>query len=322
MKKYSLVLFLLLLTITIHNKTEAGYWFSTILEKVSFQTFHKKQEEVFVPIIITQKTETNIIAPVNLEQETYLNNFLKRLNIFNKNNNHETCGIERGGIAFSINSKDGSGEKCGAKTVFSGFGQYFKKGVLGGGYVNPMLEKGMQNKAASVEKCKKSNVAKEYGEKCFGSYDLNSEGSVYVQSQLIHWQHEGELNNQNCVPIYLDNCDSIGEENYRKILDSIENINNSGKVKLKVISSNPQNNCNMFAHPVVIGSLVEEINKEDLQKVLKMRQNPKQILLFTRGGSGTNEKLEEIEKTNIPNSFYSYDSGKEYETVNRCTYHN
>ena len=92
-------------------------------------------------------------------------------------------------------------------------------------------------------------------------------------------------------------------------------------MKLKVLLSNPQNDCGLFSHSAVMGALIEEINEKDLQKVINMRQNPQQLLLFTRGGKGTDENLQKIENLNIPNSFYSYDSGKEYEIINRCTYH-
>ncbi len=340
MKKYLLVLFLFFSISTIYQTTEAGTFFTTILERI---TLHRDSSENYFnfpiifrkTVVVTHTEEIPIIQPgapnsdynenTKKAEETYLNRLIEKLNLFQKNSesnfSSSDCEIPKGGIAFSINSKDGNGEQCGAKTVFSGFNQYFKKGVFGGGYVNPMLEKDMKNKNASVQNCKKQSVAAEYGEKCFANYDLNSEGFTYIQTQLIHWQHEGEINNQKCVPIYLDNCDSIGKENYKKILDSIENLNNSGKVKLKVLLSNPQNDCGLFSHSAVMGALIEEINEKDLQKVINMRQNPQQLLLFTRGGKGTNENLQKIENLNIPNSFYSYDSGKEYEIINRCTYH-
>ncbi len=336
------------------NQVKAGGYFSDILEKITWNTqqenksfffakfFSFQNRTILIPNQAQEGEELNNVTPSqtlitqNINTETTIqtqnpSSISKLLEMLrpkkeivqqgNSTNSFSDCQIPKGKIAFSINSKDGSGEQCGANVVFSGYEQYFKKGVFGGGYVNPMLEKGKLDKNASVGNCARKDVAEEYGEQCFTSYDMTSPGFVHVQTQLIHWQHEGELNNQKCVPIYLDNCDSIGIDNYRKILDSIERLNNSGNVKLKVLISSPQNDCNLFQHPAVVGALVEEIDNQNLQKVVQMRTNPQQVLLFTRGGKGTNEKLKEIESLKIPNSAYSYDSGKEYEMVNSCTYH-
>lgn len=69
-----------------------------------------------------------------------------------------------------------------------------------------------------------------------------------------------------------------------------------------------------------MGAFVEEISPSDAQKVSKMRNKPEQILLFARGGTGSNQKLKQIESLKIPNSAYSYDQGGEYQNVVDCTY--
>ena len=82
----------------------------------------------------------------------------------------------------------------------------------------------------------------------------------------------------------------------------------------------PQIDCNFFSHPAVVGAFIEEISTSDAKKVDAMRNKPEQILLFARGGTGSNEKLKLIQNLGIKNSGYSYDSGAEYSKVHDCTY--
>lgn len=237
------------------------------------------------------------------------------------------CDIPNGPVAFNIGGENGNGVSCNAQTVFVGFKQNLKSGVFGGGYVNPMLEKGMDKPGASVGNCKNPQTAQEYDEKCFTDY-ASGEARAYVQEQLIHWQNEGGRVGQKCVPVYLDNCDSIGSKNYKTILDSIELLNNSGQVKLKVINPNPQiSACNFLSHPAVVGALAEldENNGYDtVRRVSAMRNNSEQILIVTRGGRGTDANLREASTANISNVSYSFDvtgnSSSEYKKIYNCTY--
>jgi hypothetical protein len=238
------------------------------------------------------------------------------------------CGIPRGPIAFNIGAENGNGVQCDAKTVFVGFKQNLPSGKFGGGYVNPMLEKGKTASGASVENCANPQTANEYGEKCFANY-TSGEGQSYMQAQLLHWQEEGQKVGQKCVPIYVDNCDSIGSQNYKSILDSIEQLNNSGQVKLKVINPNPQNSGrNFLSHPAVIGALAELDEKngpETARQVANLRNKPEQLLIVTRGGKGTDANLREASRENILNASFSFDvtvnGAKEYQKIYNCTYH-
>ncbi len=238
------------------------------------------------------------------------------------------CGVPQGPIAFNIGGKSGNGVSCNAKTIFVGFNQNFRNGFFGGGYANPMLEKGMSAPGATVSNCKNPQTAQEYNEKCFSDYS-GGEAQSYIQKQFLHWQEQGEKAGQKCVPVYLDNCDSIGSKNYKIILDSIEQLNNSGKVKIKIINPNPHlSTCNFLSHPAVIGALAEldgENNgPETVQKVSRLRNKPEQTLIVTRGGKGTDANLREAAKENVSNASFSFDvtvnGAREYQKIYNCTY--
>jgi hypothetical protein len=230
------------------------------------------------------------------------------------------CGIPKGPMAYNIGGTNGTGSKCDAKTVFVGYKQNLPTGKFGGGYINPMTEKGTNLAGSSLNNCAQKGVASQYGEKCFSDYS-SGPGFAYIQEQLLHFQKEGARVGQKCVPVDIDNCDSIGANNYKAILDAVEKLNNGADIKIKVMAKNPQlAGCNFLSHPAVVGAFVESATTNEAQQIAKMRSKPEQILLFARGGGGTNRKLQDIEKLNIPNSAYSYDSGREYENVDNCTY--
>jgi hypothetical protein len=228
--------------------------------------------------------------------------------------------------------KDETGNRYGRVTVIGRGHKASGQGVLGGGYINPMLEKGLVRKGASLGNCKDQDTAKKYGEKCFANYTSGG-GLAYIEEQVLNFQKEGGRIGQKCVPVDIDNCDSIGTENYKSILDTIEKLNNLGDVKIKVLAKNPHlSGCmgkgkeNFFNHPAVIGAFVESATKEEAKQLDQMRK-PGQVLLFAAGSgskvpeSRANKNLGEIEKLNIPNSAYSYDRGKEYQSVYKCSYH-
>lgn len=227
------------------------------------------------------------------------------------------CGIPKGPIAYNIG---GNNVKCSAKTIVSGFKAQLRQGVFGAGYINPLTEKGQGRPGSSARNCVDSSTASQYGEGCFSNY-ASGPGQAYIQEQLLHWQAQGRAKGQKCVPVDIDNCDSIGNTNYKNILDQVENFNNRADIKIKVLTKNPHlAGCNFFSHPAVVGAFIEEISPSEAQKVSKMRNKPEQILLFARGGSGTNQKLKQIENLKIPNSSYSYDQGAEYQNITDCTY--
>lgn len=230
------------------------------------------------------------------------------------------CGIPKGPIAYNIGTNNGSGVRCNANTVFVGFKQTFRDGIFNAGYINPLLEKGMQHPQASIGNCKQTGVASQYSEKCFSDYS-SGVGQAYIQEQILHFQNEGKRTGQKCVPIDIDNCDSIGGENYRSILDQVEKLNNNAEVKIKVFTKNPQTSgCNFLSHPAVVGAVIEGINPTNTSIVANSRSKPEQLLLFLRGNTGSNEKLKAIDNLKIPNSAFSYDNGKEYENIFDCTY--
>jgi hypothetical protein len=226
------------------------------------------------------------------------------------------CGIPKGPWAYNIG---GDSVSCNAEVTVSGFKSQLR-GKFGAGYINPLTEKGQSRPGSGAGNCADSSTAKQYGEGCFSSYAGGS-GQAYIQEQLLYWQAEGTAKGQKCVPVDIDNCDSIGSANYKNILDQVESFNNQASVKIKVLTKNPHlGSCNFFSHPAVVGAFIEEISPSDAQKVSQMRNKPEQILLFARGGSGTNQKLKQIESLKIPNSSYSYDEGSEYQNVTDCTY--
>jgi hypothetical protein len=205
--------------------------------------------------------------------------------------------------------------------VVSGYLGQLRKDVFAAGYINPLTEKGQTGGASSAGNCKDSSTANQYGEGCFKSYALGSDGAAYIQKQILHFQKEGQAKGQKCVPVDIDNCDSVGSAAYKQILDQIETLNNQGSVKIKVLNKNPHlGGCNFFSHPAVIGAFIESANANEAQAIAKMRNKPEQVLVFARGGGSSNQKLKSLESLNIPNSAYSYDQGSEYQNITECSY--
>lgn len=239
-------------------------------------------------------------------------------------------GFPKGPIAYNIRNKTGSGVTCNAASVVSGYMGQLRKDKFGIGYINPMRESGDPAPGTILYKCSSC------GDGEYRYPDYNSQDAVaYVQTQLLHWQRQGIAKKQSCVPVDIDNCDAIGSANYLKILKQVQKFNNQPGIetKIMVLNKNPQNNCNFFSHPTVIGAFIEEISLADAQKVSKMRSKSEQVLLFAAGSGSKaepkngkedprNENVRKIEKANprIPNASFSYDKGKEYEQVYDCTY--
>jgi hypothetical protein len=241
------------------------------------------------------------------------------------------CGIPKGPIAYNIAEETGSGVRCNSKTTIVGYKGTLSKlsgGTFGGGYMTPLIPPFAKNE---LQKYGGGTISAGdgYGVKRFSDYSSQN-ATAYIDEQILHWKKEGLARGQKCVPVDLDNCDSAGSANYKKVLDRIEEFNSpekSGGVMIKVLTKNPQSNgCNFFSHPVVVGAFIEEISLGDAQKVSQMRNKPEQVLLFAAGsgskspGGGGNANVKKIEMLKIPNSAYSYDSGAEYQNVYDCTY--
>lgn len=232
------------------------------------------------------------------------------------------CGIPKGPWAYNIG---GNSVSCDARVIVKPFRSQDITGISKdkvwlAGYVNPAVQKDLRSKFPSPN-CGSS--AGKYGEGCFSDYSSGA-GQAYVQWQLLHWQEMGDKVGQKCVPIDIDNCDAIGTKNYLSILDQIEKFNNkSSKAKLLVLNKNPHNNCDFMSHAVVGGAFVEISEDpvgEVVNKVNAVRKKPEQILVFARGGTGSNEKVRAAQNSGIKNSAFSFDKGGEYERVDNCTY--
>jgi hypothetical protein len=232
------------------------------------------------------------------------------------------CGVPLGPIAYN---KGGNSVRCDARSVLTGYMSSLR-GAFGMGYINTMTENFETGGASVASNCVETGTARQYGEGCFRSYSLGSLGSAHVQKQILHWQAQGASKGQMCVPVDLDNCDSIGSAAFKEVLDQIENINNRASVKIKALIKNPHlSGCNFMSHPAVIGAVVEEVGAEGARQVSSLRSKPEQILLFVAGSGSNNQngrltKLQSAESARVPNSAYSYDSGPEYSAVVNCTY--
>jgi hypothetical protein len=250
------------------------------------------------------------------------------------------CALPMGPIAYNVGGENGNGVRCDAKIVFVGYNQDFSKipsGVMGAGYINTITEKNENISGASSKSCKIGGAARAYGEKCFSDYSMspNSSATSYIDKQILHWKQQGVAKGQKCVPIYVDNCDSIGANAYENVLKHISEFNKSnqnGGVKLKIFLANNffDKSCNagknLMNNSDVIGGVIEEIPVEKVKLIQAMRSNPGQILLFLAGSGAKgptgykNNNLKIIENLKTPNSAYSYDSGKEYSIIHNCTY--
>ncbi len=238
------------------------------------------------------------------------------------------CGLPVGPIAYNIASESGSGVRCNAKTVIIGYkGRPATKNYFIGGYVTPLVP---PFDGANVSKYSgvTGSAGDGYGGRRFANYN-SQEARTFIDEQLLHWKSVGAALGQKCVPIDIDNCDNVGSANYKIVLDRVEELNQTAQssgVLLKVLTKNPQINCNFFSHPAVIGAFIEEISPSDAVRVGQMRNKPEQVLLFAAGSgskspnSSANVNLKRLEAIGIKNSAYSYDSGKEYEVVHDCTY--
>lgn len=225
------------------------------------------------------------------------------------------CGIPVGPIAYNIG---GNSVSCHAKSVVVGFGAGARSGYFTMGYVNPLVQRGGNCSYSGPQA--RSGMSSSYRENRAADYN-SPEAKAYIDCQLMHWRSVAVSAGQRCIPIDIDNCDSIGDIAYKNILDRIEELNKEGGVIIKVLTKNPHlANCNFFSHPAVVGAFVEEISTSDAQKVAQMRNKPEQVILFARGGTGSNQRVKEIESLRIQNSAYSYDSGGEYKNVIDCTY--
>jgi hypothetical protein len=235
------------------------------------------------------------------------------------------CGIPQGPMAYNIGTSNGSGVRCNAKTVFVGFKGSIGSlpaGVMGGGYINPLTEKGNRLPGTIP-----SLMTGAYGEYKFLNYAPNSPGGEYVKQQVLHWKGEAAKRGQKCIPVDIDNCDSVKIDNYMKILDTVESLNNAGP-KVMVMVKNPLDcgNGRAFKHKVAVGAFQEEISVAGAKQLASLRANINQVILFASGSGPKspnhkgNINTKAIQSANIPNTAYSYDSGKEYSTIYNCTY--
>jgi hypothetical protein len=201
------------------------------------------------------------------------------------------------------------------------------RGGFGMGYINTMTEDFETGGPSVAGNCVSSGTARQYGEGCFRDYRLGSLGSAHIQKQVLHWQRQGAMKGQKCVPVDLDNCDSIGNASFKEVLDQIENYNNQASVKIKALIKNPHlPGCNFMSHPAVIGAVIEEVGASEARQISNLRSKPEQILLFVAGSGSNNQnnrltKLQSAESEHPSNSSFSYDSGKEYENTIQCTYY-
>ncbi len=234
------------------------------------------------------------------------------------------CEIPEGPIAYNIG---GNNVTCFAESVVIGFlgsprnVKYGRKKVYNMGYINPLVEKSYVGQF-SPGVLYSSLQSGAYGEPRFRDYN-SPEATSYLNKQILHWKAVGKAVGQKCIPVDIDNCDSIGNAAYLSILNRIEEQNKTGDVVVKVLTKNPHNNCNFMSHPAVIGAFVEISGDEPVsvvRKVAATRNKPEQILIFARGGPGTNDKVLTANKQGLPNSAYSYDEGGEYKNVVNCTY--
>jgi hypothetical protein len=248
------------------------------------------------------------------------------------------CNFPKGSFAYQIGTTDGSGVKltCKPSTIMVGYKGKISglpKDIFGAGYFSTLIPKDdKENTKKYISISKPSGDG--YGSRMFLDYN-SKEAKAYVDEQLLHWKEEGILKKQSCVVVDVDNCDDIGGDNYKIVLDEIEQFNknnNNGGVTIKVLAKNTQlvkcnlGKINFFTHPAVIGGLIEHGNKTEYKTELSKR-NPNQMLIFASGagtktsaspGNVYTSKIENTER--IPNSAYSYDSGAEYQHVYKCTY--
>ncbi len=239
----------------------------------------------------------------------------------------QDCSIPQGPITYNIGSTNGSGARCNAKSIVVGFQGSFRslpRGVVGMGYINPLLENQQMRSKFGANSSNSSMGNARYNETKFHSY-ANANAKAYIRYQANHWKKMGAARGQKCVAVDIDNCDVIGSKNYSHVIATINEINRADPagVKIKVLVKNPQNGCgNFMKNPDVVGAFIEELSSGELARLKKLRANPDQVLLFAQGdsrGSG-HISLQSIANQKIPNTSVSFDRNGMYGSINRCTY--
>lgn len=238
----------------------------------------------------------------------------------------QDCNIAPGPVAYNIGKPEGNGVggQCRPRSIVVGFDGTFSQlpsGMIGMGYINPRLE----NRAMAKRFPGQTRViGDEWNEPVY--VDYGSPGAVnYIKYQVEHWKTQGRARGQKCVAVDVNNCDVIGADSYGKVLDVIDDLNRKQPdVQIRVLVKNPQNGgCGKFLNrSVTIGAFIEEISSRDFERLVQMRNNPNQMLLFARGNNRGkfHISMEAIAAAKVPNSSVSFDSNGSYESINKCTY--